>query len=154
MHSLSRLTPVCRGLQLAAVQRDQGRLVPMCRWLSHSPARRVAPESSEIQSSTPTEMSRRFLTYGGHTSNEVWVLTLQRPCGLHVRLYSPVCHRRVRSVYYWSALDECVKHSIFVVVAHGCVFCWGDEAKCQCWCGEQVERFFVFVIGVFGEEVE
>ena len=42
------------------------------------------------------EISRQFLVYGGHTSNEAWVLTLQHPMkALYVRLGSPACRRRV-----------------------------------------------------------
>ena len=34
---------------------------------------RKQPKNNQL----PTKMSRQFLAYGGHTSNEAWVLTLQ-----------------------------------------------------------------------------
>ena len=33
------------------------------------------------------EMSRQSLAYGGHTSNETWVLTLQHPGGVSTSVY-------------------------------------------------------------------
>ena len=40
---------------------------------------RKQPENTQFPC---IEMSRQFLVYGGHTSNEAWVLTLRRPTRL------------------------------------------------------------------------
>ena len=59
----------------------------------------IMPVSSPKNIQFPcVEMNRQFLVYGDHAPRGVWVLTLQCPDGLHVRLSPPVCHGRVFSL--------------------------------------------------------
>ena len=94
----------------------------------------IMPVSSPKNIQFPcVEMNRQFLVYGGHTLSGAWVLTLQCPDGLHVRLSSPVCHGRVFSLDFTIVCVTCCAWRVANMKHRGTQLSQAKPATAEAW---------------------